>query len=53
METLSIEEEVKEEEEEVEGRREWLQGRQTERPERGFARGIDQDNIVRPNNQPP
>ena len=30
------------------GRREWLQGRQMERPERGFARGIDQDNTVRP-----
>ena len=30
------------------GRREWLPGRQTERPERGFARVIEQDNTVRP-----
>ena len=30
------------------GRREWLPGRQTERPERGFARAIEQDNTVRP-----
>ena len=29
------------------GRREWLPGRQTERPERGFARAIEQDNTVR------
>ena len=30
------------------GRREWLQGRQMERPERGFAREIGQDNTIRP-----
>ena len=30
------------------GRRDWLPGRQTERPERGFARVIEQDNTVRP-----
>ena len=30
------------------GRREWLLGRQMERPERGFAREIGQDNTTRP-----
>ena len=30
------------------GRREWLPGRQTDRPERGFAREIGQDNTTRP-----
>ena len=30
------------------GRREWLQGRQTERPDRGFAGGNNQNDTVRP-----
>ena len=43
METLSTEEEEEEVKEE-----EWLPGRQIERPERGFAREIGQDNTTRP-----
>ena len=35
------------------GRREWLQERQMERPNRGFGRGNGQDNNVRPQQQTP
>ena len=35
------------------GRREWLQGRQTERPDRGFAGGNNQNDTIRPQQPAP